>query len=264
MPDRHAGSRDGAQHGGEGRVPAPGLEPGQQTPKDCGLPITPCRTKATDRDGGRRKRRSYCLRYRSGPRIAKRAVCRGGGHPTLDPPIERGTAADIYPQASVVVLAYVGSHRLRVVSLQHRTAELARLHACEFQSAPLCCFRVRVLVDVHAEYQVVPWDSGDIQESEEERDQRWIAIDEDHPVVAPMRLVLHPLAPIGQGTRHEDLTVGEFPDLGCGTGALSRAPLFADFTLDRSVSMCPFSRASPDLFVAEPRRDWQVAHPQRD
>jgi len=164
----------------------------------------------------------------------------------------------------VVSLAYVPPHRLRVVALQHRAAELARLHAYEFQPELLRCFGICVLVDVHPEYQVVPCDSGDIQESEEERDQRWIAIDEDHPVVAPMRLVLHPLAPIGQGTRDEDLTVREIPDLGCGTGALSRAPLFADFTLDRSVSMCPFSRASPDLFVAEPRRDWQVAHPQRD
>ena len=150
-------------------VPAPGLEPGQQTPKDCGLPITPCRTKATDCDGGRRKRRSHCLRYRSGLPHAKRAACCDSGHPALDPPVEPGAATDIDPQASVVVLAYVRPHSLRVVALQHRTAELARLRAHEFQPELLRCFGICVLVDVHPEYQVVPCDSGDIQESEEER-----------------------------------------------------------------------------------------------
>jgi len=69
----------------------------------------------------------------------------------------------------VVSLAYVPPHRLRVVALQHRAAELARLHAYEFQPELLRCFGICVLVDVHPEYQVVPCDSGDIQESEEER-----------------------------------------------------------------------------------------------
>src|SRR5215469_3825191 len=32
------------------QVPAPGLEPGQQTPKDCGLPITPRRTESSTFD----------------------------------------------------------------------------------------------------------------------------------------------------------------------------------------------------------------------
>jgi len=92
----------------------------------------------------------------------------------------------------VVVLANIFPDSLRVVALQRRGEELITLRACNLQPEPLGRFCVSVLVDADAEGQVCGWSPGRIEESQEESDQRRVAVREDHALVAPMRLALEP------------------------------------------------------------------------
>jgi len=110
----------------------------------------------------------------------------------------------------VILIAHVLPDRLRVVAFDRWGTEAAGRCRGDLQPEPLGCFHVCALVDVDPEAQVRPRSAGSVEEAEEEPDQGRVAVNEGHPVAAPVRLALRTFAPVGDGARDKDLAVGQF------------------------------------------------------
>src|SRR5215831_4866297 len=155
--------------GRNGRVPAPGLEPGQTESKSVGLPITPCRT-APPRTST--KRRFYDTEPPTDARalmaanrtptswdwlLRRREVGLGLGHgrarPAFDPPVEVRALPDGDAEATVVAVAHVLAHGPWVVALQSCPPELVRCSGGQGQPELLGRRNVGALVDLHPVYK---------------------------------------------------------------------------------------------------------------
>jgi hypothetical protein len=113
--------------------------------------------------------------YRSRRSGAKHWARHGSGSPAFDLAVEVATSPEV--EVALVALANVLTHGLRVVALEHRPPELAGLSAGEIQPESLGRLNVCGLMYVHAEYQVVAWSVGRVEELQEKSDQRRVAVD---------------------------------------------------------------------------------------
>jgi hypothetical protein len=202
--------------------------------------------------------------YRSRRSGAKHWAEHGDSSPTFDPAVEIAAPPDVDPQAPAVALSNVLTHGLRVMALQRGTAKLAGLRVRGVQPEPLGRLNVCGLVYVDAKHQVLTCDACRVQEPEEEPDQRWIAVNEDHSIKAAMRLALGAFAPLGDGARDEDLAVRHVADLGGGSRCHAREACLADGAFGFPVSSGALGGTPPALLNAEPWWPREVSHPQGD
>jgi hypothetical protein len=131
--------------------------------------------------------------------------------PSFNLLVELGAAAHLDAQAAVVPGTGVLPDCPRLVSFDQGTAELCVWYADGLQPEVLCRSEVCGLMNADPENQPVWCDAHCLKEMQEELDHQRVAVDEVDAIGATVRLVLRPLAPVGDRTRDEDLAIGEIP-----------------------------------------------------
>src|SRR5262249_26120326 len=137
----------------------------------------------------------------------------------FDLTVQPSTSADVDHQAAVVIGARVLPDGLRVVALQQRFAKEFRPQASHVLPELLSARDVGALMDVDAADEPVRRRSGHGQEPQERVYQPRVAVHEGHPVAVGIGLTLRSLAPVGNSSGNENLSVAQGADLGCGAVA---------------------------------------------
>src|SRR5689334_10465810 len=155
------------------------------------------------------------------------------------------------------------SHRHWIVALQRRGGDLVGGRSRNVLPEALRRFYVGLLVDVDPEAQAGARGSGYLQESQEEADQRGIAVDENNPVAAGIGLALPALAPVSDCPGDQHLAVGQRTNLASGGIAGSGACRRAHRAFSLPVAAGALGRPLPAFLIAETDRAGEVAHPER-
>jgi hypothetical protein len=134
--------------------------------------------------------------------------------PSFDLPEEFCTAAYFDPQAPTVAVSHVGSVRGRLMALEGRPTELRVICAGELEPVAFGRGDICGLVNLNSIHMGLALHPDDIKEPHEELDHRRVAVDEYHPIAArSTRLVLGPLAPVGNCAGDQQFTIGDLADL---------------------------------------------------